>query len=230
MAQQINLCTTSLKPPRQRFSAHTVVLVLGVYLVIGSVLAWAWVWNLDQASAAYAQTTAAQATELASLKTAVLQSRANASPVDPALLAQLQERRSAVRQREAVLDAIQQGRFQPGQGHSDWLLLVSRSIPSQVWVTGVKVDAGRFDVEGFTLESAALNDWVAVLSTAPLMRNLRLTTVTVENKVQGTSGAASAANQPPANGRPMWGFHLTNTEPAPMPAAPASSASTGGTP
>lgn len=228
MPQQINLCTATFKPVRQRFSAHTVALVLAVYLVVGTVLAWAWVWNLNQASAAYAQTTAAQASELASLKAAILQSRANAAPIDPALIAQLQDRRNAVKQREVVVEAVQQGMFKPGEGHSDWLLMVSRSIPSMAWVTGVKLDAGRFEVDGFTLESAALNEWVSKLAASPLMRHLKLTTVTVENKASAIATAlatapAQVASQPLASGRPVWSFNLTNLEPpAPLPAAAAS--------
>jgi Tfp pilus assembly protein PilN len=152
------------------------------------------------------QTNQTRTAEIASLKAAITQSRANAGPIDPALLAQLQERRNAVKQREVVLEVVERGMFHAGEGHSDRMRMVSRSIPAEVWITELKMDNARFEVTGFTVEPSALNDWVRKLSAEPLMRNLKLSAVKVENKT-----VAKGA---------VWSFNLTSLEPV-SPVAPS---------
>ena len=201
MPQQINLCTGVPKTQRQRFTARTMFPALAVFLALGGALCAAAVWSMGRSAADYQKTLDTQATEIQSLQTAITQSRANAAPVDPALVQKLQDLRNAASQREKVLLDLQQGMFRAGEGHSDRLLLVARSIPSAAWLTSVAVDVNRFEVTGFTLEPSALNDWVARLTASPLMRGLKLNTVTVEN----TAGP-----------RPMWAFTLVNLEPAPL--------------
>ena len=213
MSQQINLCTVNFRPVRQRFAARSMAQALAVFLLLGGVLAAAWAWNLEQSSSSYRQSTAAQAAELASLKAAILKSRENARPVDPALLALLQDRRLSVKQREALIEAVQQGMFKPGEGHSDRLLMLARSIPGPIWITGARVDASQFVVDGFTLDTSALNEWVRNLAAQPLLRNLRLTTVTVENKTAAKAMSAAAGASAPRAAMPVWSFNLTNQEP-----------------
>jgi Tfp pilus assembly protein PilN len=199
MPQQINLCTGVLKTQRQRFTALPMLPALAVFLALGGALCAAAVWSTERSAADYRQTLDTQATEIQSLQAAITQSRANAAPVDPALVQQLQDVRAAALRREKVLLDVQQGMFRAGEGHSDRLLLVARSIPSAAWLTSVTVDASRFEVTGFTLEPSALNEWVAKLTASPLLRGLKLSTVTVEN----TAGP-----------RPQWAFTLVNLEPA----------------
>lgn len=240
MTQQINLCAATFRPVRQRFSALTLVQALAALVVVGGALAAAWIWNLEQSSASYRQTTATQAAEIASLKAAIAQSRANAAPVDPALVAQLQNRRGAIAQREVLVDAVRQGMFTPGEGHSDRMLMLSRSIPASVWITTLAVDQGRLEVGGFTLETQALNEWVDRLAKHPLMRDLRLSGVTVENKTEvrakvvdvlaGAAAPAPAASMAKSPSRPVWSFKLVSQEPPPVPVRPASGAAAGAKP
>lgn len=220
MAQQINLCTGLVKTQRERFTARTMLPALGVFVVLGGALCAAGVWSLERSAAGYRQTNDAQSVEIKNLQAAITQSRANANPVDPALVQQLQDRRAAVLQREKVLLEVQQGLFHAGEGHSDRLFLVARSIPAPAWVTSVKVDSGRFEVVGFTLEPGALNDWVARLAASPLMRNLKLSTVTVENTAASRLSVpvAASATVPAAGGKPtaprsVWSFSLVSIEP-----------------
>ena len=118
-----------------------------------------------------------------------------------------------------MLVALQEGLLRPGEAHSDRLLLVARSIPAVVWVTEVKADSTRFEISGFTLESAALNTWVGALAGSPLMRGLKLAAVKVENtqaaqlNVPVTAAAASAS--PSVATRAVWSFNLVNVEPPP---------------
>jgi Tfp pilus assembly protein PilN len=220
MPQQINLCTGVLKTQRQRFTARTMLPALAVFLAVGGALCAAAVWSTERSAADYRQTLDTQATEIQSLQAAITQSRANAAPVNPALVQQLQDRRAAVLQREKVLQDVQQGMFRSGEGHSDRLLLVARSIPSAAWVSSATLDAGRFEVTGFTLEPSSLNDWVAQLAASPLMRGLKLSTITVENKgsnpvaVPATASAAVPANT--AVPRALWAFTLVSLEPVPV--------------
>lgn len=225
MAQQINLCTPILLTPKRYFSANTMALTLGVFLVLGGALCATWVWNLNQATQAFRQSMAEQGKQLESLKAAIAQSKAQVTAADPALATQLQGLRLTLTQRTQLRDALKQGLFEPGWGHSDRLALVARTIPAQAWVTEVKMDSGRLEVNGFTLEPSALNDWVEKLAIAPLTQGMKLSTVKVESApMPAALTPASAASTPAAVQRPVWSFQLVSTAPvrAPAPTASAS--------
>lgn len=230
MPQQINLCTPILLTQKRYFSAHTMAIALGVFVVLGAVLCGTWVWSLDRASASFQQSVDSHKSEVDSLQAAILRSKASAAPVDPALLAQLTERRNAVVQRERLKEALNEGLFRPGWGHSDRLTWVARSIPAPVWISEVRMDGARFEVSGFTLEPAALNDWVDKLSISPLMQGLKLATVKVEKAAAAAlavpAAAASAASAPLAPARAVWAFNLVSAEP--LAAVPQASASAPG--
>ncbi len=217
MPQQINLCTPILLTQKRYFSAHTMAVALGVFLVLGGVLCGAWVWNLDRSTVTFQQAVDSHKSEIDSLQAAILRSRAAAAPIDPALLAQLTERRNTLAQRENLKAALNEGMFRPGWGHSDRLTWVARSIPTPVWISDVRMDGTRFEVSGFTLEPAALNEWVDKLSVSPLMQGLKLATVKVEKATPAMLGVPTAAG-PPASApaaptRSVWSFNLVSSEP-----------------
>ncbi len=220
MAQQINLSSPDLQIAPQRFMAQTLAQALGILVVAGGALCGAWVWSLSQSAAQYNQTSAMQQKEIASLKAVVEANKVSAAPIDPALLQQVQAARDQLALRVQLKQVLLDGRFQPGWGHSDRLQLVSRSIPDPVWVTEVKADASRLEVAGFTLEPAALNQWVARLSGSPLMQGLQLATVQVENTVRVGAVAATATA---ATQRPQWSFTLVSAQVAPPQAAASAS-------
>lgn len=216
MPQQINLCTPILLAQKRYFSAATMAVSLGVFLLLGGALCAIWVWNLQSASRGYNGAIDTQAREIESLQAAIVRSRANAAPVDPALQQSIMDTQTALAARQNLLLALQAGLLVPGFAHSDRLRWVASSIPEPVWVTRVAMEDGRFDVAGFTLEPAALNEWVAKLSASPLMHNLRLSNV----KIESTSLAASTADRPVVNGQPTWAFNLESAEPlASLPAS-----------
>jgi Tfp pilus assembly protein PilN len=219
MAQQINLSTPILLAQKRYFSASTMAISLGAFLVLGGALCAAWVWNFDRGIEALGQSVATQALEVNNLKAAIERSKASAAPVDPALLEQLQRVRNSIGQREKLQIALQEGVFRPGWGHSDRLIWVARSIPDVVWISNVKMDGARFEVSGFTLEPSALNEWVDKLGYSPLMQGLKLATVKVEKATlvaaalaSAQTAAASAPAQPP---RETWAFNLVSVEPPP---------------
>ena len=216
MAQQINLCTPILLKPKHYFSAQTMVPTLGVFLLLGGALCAAWVWNVQRATQGLNQVMQSQGRDIDNLKAAIQRSRAAAAPVDPALLLQLEAARMAVQNRQGVLDALRQGLLVPGWGHSDRLLWVARSIPAPVWVTDIKMEQGRFEVTGFTLEPAALNEWVNKLATNPLMQGMQLATVKVESAqaAQLRVPGSVAATAQSAVSRSVWSFTLLSAVPA----------------
>ena len=221
MAQQINLCTPILLTEKRYFSAKTMAQALVLFFGVVGGLCAAWVWSLESAGRGFSDTMTIQSAEINSLQAAIARSRANAAPADPALLQQTQDTRNALAAREKLLAALRDGLLAPGFAHSDRLRWVASSIPEPVWVTRVKMQEGRFEVMGYTLEPSALNDWVAKLSASPLMHGLRLADVKVEN----TSQMAVTPDKPVAGGQSTWAFTLVSTEPPP-PIPPASPSGT----
>jgi Tfp pilus assembly protein PilN len=208
MPQQINLCTPILLKERRYFSAQTMVQALCFLVLVGGGFVTYWVWSLNAASEGFKKTLALQTRELESLEAALKQGKAGAGSADAALSQVLQARRTELLQREKLLDELQQGLFRPGWGHSARLQLLAQSIPAQVWVTDVKANDVQLEVSGFTLEPAALNNWVGKLAASPLLKDQKLATVKVENATAAMvkAGATTAAPAP----RPVWTFNLVN--------------------
>lgn len=213
MPQQINLCTPILQKPRQRFAANTLVQALAVLLLLGGGLATAWLWSLHQAREELLAGIQNQAQELRQLQTAIEQAKHMAQGPSAELQQQVKARQAEVQAQEAVLQALQEGLLVPGAGHSDRLALVARSIPKPVWVTEVRADGQRLEVSGFTLEPAALNDWVGSLSQSPLMQGLRLDTVKVESTAATAAAPVAGVVAAAVPARESWSFNLVNAQP-----------------
>jgi Tfp pilus assembly protein PilN len=213
MPQQINLCTAALTQVRPRFQAQSLLGMLAVSLVAMGALGAFWMWSLEGSAQTYRQTLEAQNSEIHNLQAVIQSSRAAAGPVDAGLLSQLQEQRARVEEHEKLLQLARRGLFKAGEGHSDRLLLLARSIPADAWVNSLKADSGSFEVSGFALEPAALNDWVTRLGRHPLMDGLVLNAVNVKYVAEpGGSGASGI------RAKPMWSFNLVSAQPS----APAS--------
>ena len=216
MPQQINLCTPILLAQKRYFSAQTMLQAVAVFVVLGGALCMYWVSSLNAASAGFKKTLDAQAPELASLQAAVAASKVSAGSGEAALEQELQVARTERTQRQLVLEELRRGIVKEGHGHAARLQLVASSIPAQVWVTDVKADESQLDVSGFTLEPAALNEWVAKLAVSPLLQGQHLAAVKVE-KVKADPAITSSATQTGAanqmaltSRRPLWSFSLVN--------------------
>jgi Tfp pilus assembly protein PilN len=127
-------------------------------------------------------------------------------------LTTLQARRLAVLEREKVLSQVRQGLFRPGEGHSDRLLLVTRTIPADTWIAGLKADGAMFEIAGFTLDPASLNDWVAQLGRHAVMRGLTLSAVKVDLVAPDVPAVRVAGAAPVARGKPLWSFSLVSAQ------------------
>jgi len=230
MAQQVNLCLPVLRKQKSRFAAQTLAQALAVLLLVGAALSAVWVSNLNQAGASLTAILAAQSKELEGLRTALEQSKQSSGPAELALAQEVKASRAALQQREKVLAALSQGLVQPGYGHAARLQLVARSIPPVAWITAIKADERRLEVGGYTLEPAALNDWVNQLASSPLLRGQALSTIKVEsvkpesvvNPVAGgaavsgvkppaSAAAAAVASAPVAVMPPVWSFMLQSS-------------------
>ena len=194
MPQQINLYTPTQYVAAQRFTAQSLLNALLIVLLATAGLAAVLSWSMARSGAAYRQSLAEQEREIQELNQSLDTARSNAGPPDANLKRQLQELQTEVTQRSALLTIAQHGTVQPGLGHSDRLLLVARSIPPQAWITGLKADADMMEVSGFTLEPAALNDWVRRLAQSPLMQGLQLASVKVEIAADALSGLRGTAS------------------------------------
>jgi MSHA biogenesis protein MshI len=218
-AQQINLCTVASAPAGPRLQARKLLSVLAFGLVLLAAVGAFWLWSLERSAQAYGQTLEAQDAEIKNLQTAIQRSRAAAAPADPSLLTALQARKSAVLERENVLNQVRQGLFRAGEGHSDRLVLLTRSIPADTWIASLKVDSTAFEIAGFTLDPASLNDWVAQLGRHPVMQGLQLSDVKVDLVPPELPGAQGA--MAPLRGKPLWSFRLLSAHALPGPQAVA---------
>ncbi len=205
MPQQINLCTPLFQTQKRYFSALTMAQALGVFVLLGGALAAYWSWSLQNLSAGYQQSVAANQREIDRLQAAILLNRANAAPADAALVQELQARREELQQREQLLDELQRGLLREGQGHAARLQLVAQTIPAQAWVSSLRADADRLELSGYTLEPAALNGWMARLADSPLLQGQQLSVVKVERV---GPDAAPAAAVGPAAGVPYWAYTI----------------------
>ncbi|NDP40470.1 MAG: PilN domain-containing protein [Rhodoferax sp.] len=219
MPQQINLCAPILLTQKRYFSAQTMAQALAVFVLLGGGLCAYWVWSLNSASEGFKKTLATQAQELESLQAAIQQGKIGAGPLEAALAQQLQGQKLDLQQRQSLMDELQRGLFRPGWGHAARLQLVARSIPAQVWLTDLRADDNQLALTGFTLEPAALNDWVSRLAASALLEGQQLSTVKVEHAsaaLLNTLGGAATSAVPAA--RPMWSFTLVSAlgKPAPL--------------
>jgi len=229
MAQQVNLCLPVLRQQKNRFAAQTLAVTTLAVLTLGGSLGAAWVYTLNQATATLKSSLDTQSKEMEALRAAIDQRAKSAIPAEQALQLEIKTRRSALQQRDSVLAALSQGLFEPGQGHAARLQLVAQSIPPDIWVSKIRADERLLEISGFTLEPAALNDWVLQLGASPLLRGQTLSAIKVDSvkpapapmpvRVAAAAGAA-AASTPVAMLPPTWSFTLlSNAAPAALPAS-----------
>jgi len=223
MPQQINLRTPILLTQKHYFSASTMAVSLAVIAAFCAALYGYWMWSLSSSAAELEHTLRGFAQEREQLQTALKQRQASEVPADAGLQQTLQAQQTLLQQREQVLAELGRGLLREGQGHATRLRLVAESIPPEVWVTEVKADERQMEVAGFTLDPAALNQWVSRLAAHPLLQGHALSAVKVE-RVAGEAADAGTrvAGAPAISGaRPRWAFVLVSTAHGAAPAATA---------
>lgn len=202
---------------KRHFTAHTLVNGLLVFVLLGGALSAYWSWSLQQIDASYRQTMATQQQDIDRLKIAIPVNRARNAPADSAMAQDLQRQRDELQRREQLLVELRQGLSREGWGHSERLLLVAKTIPSQAWVTEIHADDRRFELSGFTLEPSALNVWMARLAQSPLLQDQQLANVKVE-RAQGefrsdnpVSAVTPVAMNAPKPAQPaVWSYNIVS--------------------
>jgi len=223
MPQQVNLCLPILRQQKDQFSAKTLGQALVILLLASAALGAAWIWNLRHASDQLKVTLTAQAKEVENLRGAIERGKTSAGPAQAALAGELKDRKLLLQQREVLMTALSQGLFQPGQGHAARLQLVAQTIPAAAWVTNIKTDDQLLEVAGYTLEPAALNEWVGKLALSPLLHGQTLSTIKVESvkpdsvKAYSVVPRSESAMQPLAT-RPGGAVSAPLAARAPLPA------------
>lgn len=225
MAQQINLLTPILLAPKRYFSATAMVQALGL-LLLGALLIGAWLQlQAQQTRQSYQQIQADANSERQVLMDALMRLPGN---TDPAVLnQQLTAARQGLQLRRQTLDELTRGQAVTGQSHSDLLRLLARSVPPPVWLTELRWNGGRLELQGLTLEPAALQPWVQQLAAHPLLKGQQLAAVNVERLAAGAgdaAGLAAGSEAGPATrraARPRWRFTLVSANPTPSAAASA---------
>jgi Tfp pilus assembly protein PilN len=192
MVQQVNLANPIFLQEKHYLSANSMALALVAIMIFGMVLIGFVLRNIQQTQITFRQLIERNQQEIDAQKAVIVTTKGNAAPADTALLQQQQATEKALQALEQQWAELQRGLFRPGFGHSARLALVAQSVPAQVWVTELRADELRFSISGFTLEPAALNDWVATLSASPLLSGQTLATVKIERVVANSNTSSNA--------------------------------------
>lgn len=180
MAQQINLFSPLLLSRKQVFTARTMLLALGVFMVMVGLMTWYGVSVLRASGDASRLQLAERATERARL-TEAIRGKSNAEGHSREQIARAADSLAAeLRGRRAVLAELQQGLVLADDGHAARLRLVAQTIPQQAWITELVFDKGTWVLTGATTLPAALNDWMTRLSQHPLLSGQQFSSVKVE--------------------------------------------------
>jgi Tfp pilus assembly protein PilN len=212
MAQQINLYSPILLAPKRYFSALAMVQSLAV-LAVG--LVGLSLWSISHTQALkrdLASATAADNAEQQRLQVA-LAARPAAPTNVSALEQELVQARKQLAEREALLASIAAPAPGSGISRSTLLRLLAQTLPASSWLTEVKLDGGRVELAGATMQPETLRPWLDRLSSHPALAGQALEAVNVERRDVGA---------PP--GRESWSFRVvsgTSTSPPPAQAAPA---------
>jgi Tfp pilus assembly protein PilN len=203
MAHQINLYSPALLAPQQRLSAQSMAQALAL---LAGVLIVASLWltmsdeNLRRAARESALSQAAERDRM----TQALASRPVTS--GDAIAQELAQVQQQISRRQAMLDELNQGRIVAGQSHAAMLKMVSRTVPSSVWLKQIRLVDGRLDVSGFTLQPDALRPWLVDLASHPLTAAQQLSAVSVDRIEAADAGVAGPAE--------VWSFRLVSQKPA----------------
>lgn len=200
MPQQINLRTPILLTQRHYFSASTMAWALGVIGLFSAALCAYWMWSLELNRGELTRTLNSYAEEKERLQAALKTRQASALPADAGLLQELRARQAQLERQEQLLAELGRGLLRDGRGHAARLRLVAQTIPAEVWVTEMRADEQQMEAHGYTLDPAALNQWVARLGAHPLLQGHALSAI----KVERVSGDVPGA-------RPRWAFALVST-------------------
>ena len=186
MSQQINLYSTAIKAPTQRFAAEMVFASLAVTaLVVVATCLWAQAVTRG-VQQDMAELRASQLKEKQQLS-ASLASLPSSESQAGALEQQLAQADAALLQRRAVLEELTRGRLDDNHRRSVLLRRVAQTLPKSVWLTQINITDNRLELHGRTLEPESLRPWLAQLAADPILPDQPLAAL----KIERDTGAAS---------------------------------------
>jgi Tfp pilus assembly protein PilN len=179
MSQQINLYSTALKAPPQRFGAEVVAagLAATAFVVVASSL-WTQ-FRTHQLQQDVAAVRASQTEEKQRLSASLASLPSSASQAG-ALEQQLAQAEAALLQRRAVLDELTRGRLDDHHRRSVLLRRIALTVPASVWLTQIDIDDSRLELHGRTLEPESLRPWLAQLAADPILPGQPLAALKIE--------------------------------------------------
>ena len=218
MAQQINLYSPILLVPKRYFSALAMLQALGVLVLgLGAISLWS-VQHTHGLKRDLASARDADGTELQRLQTALARLPAPPSNLS-ALEQELAQARQQVAGREALLAAVSTPEAGSAVSRSSLLRVLAQTLPPSAWLTEVKLDQGRIELAGATLQPEALRPWLDTLAAHPALGGKALQAVKVERRGTGTGADTDAnANANASPGRESWSFRVVSARDPAVPA------------
>lgn len=200
MPQQINLLDQIRVAQKRYFLAPAMLKSLSFLLLVGGFWSSDWLSSMETEGDLVKQSMAVQSREIVSAQGSI-ELRKKYDKARSALVQELEASRRELLQEEQTARQRHQGLLRPGWGHAARLRLVAQSIPAQVWVTTMSINQGKFKIEGFTLELAALSEWAGALTANPLIEGQKLSSINLQE-----AGKAKFKTS-----RPVWSFNLVST-------------------
>ena len=189
MPQQINLLDASFKRKRETLGSITLLILLAATLG----LAGAATLTLRTLSARAAAQAGAVEQELAALQARVAATRGSGSTQLAAELARLRTLDAGQRRIRSAIDAGQAG---GSQGHSEYLLALSRQSQSGLWLTGFNIaaDGRSLELSGRMTDPRQLPGYLRRLNTEPLFKGREFAQLSLKTVEAGTTTDAAAQN------------------------------------
>ena len=198
--QEINLFIQIKVAQKRYFLAPAMLMSLSFLLLLGGFWSSDWLSSMETEGDLVKQSMAIQSREIVSAQGAI-ELRKKYDKARSELVQELEASRRELLQEEQTARQRHQGLLRPGWGHAARLRLVAQSIPAQVWVTTMSINQGKFKIEGFTLEPAALSEWAGALTANPLIEGQKLSSINLQE-----AGKAKFKTS-----RPVWSFNLVST-------------------
>lgn len=170
MSQQINLFNPELNPRTSFLNAKNMMWCLLLTLVLSGGVHF-YLNSMSAQSQAQLDRSASQLKTISSEMTA-LSSAHVPKRVNPDLEAQLGHMLAAIVRRQQIAAILQGTDFGNTAGYSAYFVAFARQIPSQVWITGLKIEGAGHDlqVQGRTLQAELVPVFVAQLKREKIMQ------------------------------------------------------------
>lgn len=192
---QINLLNPLLLPKREILSARSVLLWVVIAVFAMAAVAW---WAVTETRNVQRQANAQAAqraiNRINSTGPDFVDVAAVPTPPQMAALEQnLRAQQATLEARRAALTALKRVMGSENGGPSETLRALASSIPDAVWITELRVTAGRLEMAGKSLDPAAVNAWLNRLTNDGYLSAKPAPAVRVENTEPPAAAAAPAA-------------------------------------